>query len=70
MAQLAILAAYAIVLTASLLVDHGASRPRCCGRAAPGAGRIAWLAFAEALLLVVPAVLVAPWLAVGESGPP
>ncbi len=67
MAQLAILAAYAIVLTASLLVDHRRVETALLRSRGAGAGRIAWLAFTEALLLVVPAVLIAPWLAVGET---
>lgn len=65
MAQLAILAAYAIVLTASLLVDHrriDTSMLRSRG-AAPR--QIALLSVIEGLVLAVPAVVVAPWLAVG-----
>jgi hypothetical protein len=65
MAQLAIMAAYAIGLTASLLVDHRRVETSLLRSRGSGAGRIAWLALAEGLLLVVPAVLVAPWLALG-----
>ncbi len=67
MAQLAIMAAYAIALTASLLVDHRRVETSLLRSRGAGAGHIALLAFAEGLLLVVPAVLVAPWLAVAEA---
>jgi ABC-type lipoprotein release transport system permease subunit len=67
MAQLAIIAAYAILLTASLLVDHRRVTTALLRSRGAGSGHIAWLAFLEALLLVVPAVLVAPWLALAEA---
>ena len=67
MAQLAIMAGYAILLTASLLVDHRRVETALLRSRGAGAGRIAWLAFIEGLLLVVPAVIVAPWLAVAGS---
>ncbi len=67
MAQLAIMAAYAIVLTAALLVDHRRVETALLRSRGAGPGSIAWLAFAEGLLIVIPAVLVAPWLAVGEA---
>ena len=67
MAQLAIMAAYAIVLTASLLVDHRRVETALLRSRGAGPSSIAWLALAEGLILVVPAVLMAPWLAVGEA---
>src|SRR3954451_1673156 len=67
MAQLSLMAAYAIVLTASLLVDHRKVETALLRSRGAGAGHIAWLAFAEGLLLVVPAVIVAPWLAVAQT---
>lgn len=65
MAQLAILAAYAVVLTASLLVDHRRVDTALLRSRGAGAPQIAALALAEGALLAAPAVLVAPWLAVG-----
>jgi ABC-type lipoprotein release transport system permease subunit len=64
MAQMAILAAYAIVLTASLLVDHRRIDTAMLRSRGAGAGQVALLALGEGLLLAIPAVLVAPWLAV------
>jgi hypothetical protein len=63
-AQLAILAAYAIVLTASLLVDHRRIDTALLRSRGAGAPQVALLALAEGLLLAIPAVLVSPWLAV------
>ena len=68
MAQLAIMAAYAIVLTASVLVDHRRVETALLRSRGVSAVSIALLALAEGLLLVVPAVVVAPWLAVAEAG--
>jgi ABC-type lipoprotein release transport system permease subunit len=65
MAQLALLAAYAVVLTASLLVDHRRIETALLRSRGAGAVQVALLALAEGLLFAVPAVLVAPWLAVG-----
>ena len=67
MAQLAVMAAYAIVLTASLLVDHRRVETALLRSRGTSAGSIAILAFAEGLLLVVPAVIIAPWLAVAQT---
>ena len=67
MAQLAVMAAYAIVLTAGLLVDHRRVETALIRSRGAGASHIAWLAFIEGLILVVPAVLVAPWLAVAQT---
>jgi ABC-type lipoprotein release transport system permease subunit len=64
-AQLAILAAYAIVLTASLLVEHRRIHLALLRSRGAGPWQVALLALAEGLLIAIPAVLVAPWLAVG-----
>jgi FtsX-like permease family len=64
-AQLSILAAYAIVLTASLLVDHRRVDTALLRSRGAGLPQLALLGAAEGFLLAIPAVLVAPWLAVG-----
>lgn len=64
MAQLAILAAYAIVLTAALLVDHRRIETALLRSRGAGAAQVAGMALAEGLVLAVPAVLLGPWLAV------
>ena len=63
MAQLAILAAYAIVLTAALIVDHRRVDTALLRSRGAGPWQISGLALAEALLLAVPAALAGPWLA-------
>ena len=62
-AQLAILAAYAIVLTASLLVDHRRIDTALLRSRGAGPWQVSALALLEGLLLAIPAVLIAPWLA-------
>jgi uncharacterized membrane protein len=62
--QLAILAAYAIILTASLLVDHRRIETALLRSRGAGPPQMALLALAEGLLLAIPVVLLAPWLAV------
>lgn len=75
MAQLGLLAAYAIILTASLLVDHRRVDTALLRSRGAGTGHVALLAFAEGVAIAVPAALVAPWLAVaavrllGVAGP-
>jgi hypothetical protein len=64
MAQLAVLAAYAIILTASLLVDHRRIDTALLRSRGAGARQVGLLALAEGLLFAIPAVLAAPWLAV------
>jgi ABC-type lipoprotein release transport system permease subunit len=64
MAQLAILAAYAIVLTASLLVDHRRIDTAMLRSRGASPRQIALLSVIEGLVLAAPAVAVAPWLAV------
>ncbi|HEX3265797.1 MAG TPA: FtsX-like permease family protein, partial [Candidatus Limnocylindrales bacterium] len=68
MAQLAILAAYAIVLTASLLVDHRRIDTAMLRSRGASPRQIALLAIVEGLVLAVPAVVVAPWIAVAVLG--
>ena len=68
MAQLAILAAYAIVLTAALLVDHRRVDTALLRSRGAGAWQVALLALAEGVLLAVPAVLLGPFLAVAALG--
>jgi hypothetical protein len=63
MLQLAILAAYAIVLTASLLVDHRRVDTAMLRSRGAGPIQLTLLSLAETLLLAIPAVLLAPWLA-------
>ena len=67
MAQLAVMAGYAILLTASLLVDHRNVETALLRSRGAGPGAIAWLALIEGLIIVVPVVLVAPWLAAVEA---
>ncbi len=62
-AQLAVLAAYAILLTAALLVDHRRVDTALLRSRGAGAGQVAGMAVAEGLLLTVPAGLAGPWLA-------
>ena len=65
-AQLAILAAYAIILIASQLVDHRRIDTALLRSRGAGPSQVALLALAEGFLLAVPAVLIAPWLAVAS----
>src|SRR6185503_15471762 len=63
MAQLAILAGYAIVLTAALIVDHRRVDTALLRSRGAGPMQIGGLALAEGLLLALPAGLAGPWLA-------
>ncbi|HEX5578755.1 MAG TPA: FtsX-like permease family protein, partial [Candidatus Limnocylindria bacterium] len=63
--QLAVLAAYAIVLTANLLVEHRRVHTALLRSRGAGTGQIAGLALTEGLVLAVPAAVLGPWLAVG-----
>ncbi|MGZ8563463.1 MAG: FtsX-like permease family protein, partial [Candidatus Limnocylindria bacterium] len=63
MAQLAILAGYALVLTAALIVDHRRLDTALLRSRGAGPAQMAGLALAEGLLLAVPAGLAGPWLA-------
>ncbi len=62
--QLAVLSAYAVVLVALLLVDHRRTATSLLLSRGGGTSRIAFLALVEGLAIVVPAVLLGPWLAV------
>ena len=61
--QLAILAAYAIVLTAGLLADHRRLDTALLRSRGAGPLEIVSMALVEALFLAVPAALLAPFLA-------
>ena len=61
--QLAVLAGYAIALTADLIVDHRRVDTALLRSRGASTTQVAILAMAEAALLAVPAVLVGPWLA-------
>jgi hypothetical protein len=63
MAQLAILAGYAIVLTAALIVDHRRVDTALLRSRGAGSMQVGGLALAEGLLLAIPAGLAGPWLA-------
>ena len=67
-AQLAILAAYAIVLIASQLVDHRRIDTALLRSRGAGPAQVALLALGEGLALAIPAVLIAPWLASAALG--
>jgi hypothetical protein len=61
--QLVVLAAYAALLSASLLVEHRRVGTAMLRSRGAGTSRIVTLALIEAVLLTVSAALVAPWLA-------
>ncbi|MEP7041155.1 MAG: ABC transporter permease [Chloroflexota bacterium] len=63
MAQLAILAGYAIVLTAALIVDHRRVDTALLRSRGAGPLQVGGLALAEGLLLALPAGIAGPWLA-------
>ena len=63
LAQLAILAGYAIALTADLIVDQRRLDTAMLRSRGASTRQVAVLALAEAALLAVPAALLAPWLA-------
>jgi hypothetical protein len=66
--QLGILAAYAIVLTAGLLAEHRRSDTALLRSRGAGPWQIAELALTEALVLAVPAAVLAPFLAAAALG--
>ncbi|HEY7331886.1 MAG TPA: ABC transporter permease [Candidatus Limnocylindria bacterium] len=66
--QLAILAAYAIVLTAGLLAEHRRSDTALLRSRGAGPGQVAELALSEALVLAAPAAALAPFLAAAALG--
>ncbi len=61
--QFVILAAYALVLVAGLLVDQRRIETAMLRSRGATAGHVAWMALLEGLVLVVPAALAAPWIA-------
>ena len=63
--QFVILAAYALVLVAGLLVEQRRIETAMLRSRGASAGHVAWMALLEGLLLVVPAALAAPWIALG-----
>jgi hypothetical protein len=66
--QFAVLAGYALLLVAGLLIDQRRVETALLRSRGAGAWQVALFAFIEALILVVPAVLAAPWIAVGVLG--
>jgi ABC-type lipoprotein release transport system permease subunit len=65
MAQLAVLAGYAILLTAALLVDHRRVDTALLRSRGAGTLQVAGMALTEGLLIALSAGLAAPWLAAG-----
>ena len=63
--QLVILAVYAVLLSAALLVEHRRVDTTMLRSRGAGPFRIAEMAATEGLVLVVAAVVVGPWLALG-----
>jgi hypothetical protein len=61
--QLVVLAAYAVLLSAALLIDHRRIDTAMLRSRGAGTARLVGLAAIEAALLTVPAALAAPWLA-------
>ncbi len=64
-AQLAVLAGYALVLVAGLLIDRRRIETALLRSRGAGAYHIAAMGLMEAVLLIVPAALLGPWLAAG-----
>ena len=63
-AQLSILAAYAILLTATQLVDHRRIQTALIRSRGANVGQIVLLSLSEGLVIAIPVVVIAPWLAV------
>jgi hypothetical protein len=63
--QFAVLAGYALLLVAGLLVDQRRVETALLRSRGAGTSHVALFAFVEALILVVPAVVAAPWIALG-----
>ena len=66
--QFVVLAAYAVLLSAALLVEHRRVDTAMLRSRGAGPVRIAGLSLVEGLLLTVPATLLAPWLAAAALG--
>ena len=62
--QFAVLAGYALLLVAGLLIDQRRVETALLRSRGAGMGQVALFSLLEALILVVPAVLLSPWLAV------
>ena len=63
--QFAVLAAYSIILVAGMLIERRRVEGALLRSRGAGTGHLTAMAFGEALLLAIPTILVAPWLAVG-----
>ena len=63
--QYAVLAGYALLLVAGLLVEQRRIETALLRSRGAGVGHVVLMSFAEGLILVVPAAIAAPWLAVG-----
>ncbi|HEY6634058.1 MAG TPA: ABC transporter permease [Acidimicrobiia bacterium] len=63
LAQLAILAGYALVLTAGLLADARTTETQLTRSRGAGPGQLAGMAFLEGFLIAAPAVVLGPYLA-------
>ncbi len=61
--QFGVLAAYAVILVAALLLERRRTETALLRSRGAGTGHLAAMSFGEALLVVVPAVIAAPWLA-------
>ncbi len=61
--QFGVLAGYAVILVAALLLERRRTETALLRSRGAGTGHLAAMAFGEALLVVVPATLAAPWLA-------
>jgi hypothetical protein len=61
--QFVILAAYAVLLSAALLVEHRRMDSAMLRSRGAGPARVAGLALVEGLLLTIPAAVAGPWLA-------
>ena len=66
--QFVVLAGYAVLLSAALLVEHRRIDTAMLRSRGAGPARIGGLALVEGLLLTVPATIVAPWLAAAALG--
>ncbi len=66
--EFAILAGYAVLLVAGLLVERRRSEIALLRSRGASSSHLTWMALLEAVLLAVPAALIAPFLAVGIVG--
>ena len=61
--QFGVLAAYAVILVAALLLERRRTETALLRSRGAGTAHLALMAFGEALIVTVPAVIVAPWFA-------